>query len=88
MSAFTSYKYRRFDVRMGDSEVPDMALEGHSDTITGLSLSPDGHLLLSNAMDSTLRCWDVRPFASTAGDSSSMSRVCGVARLCEYRVLR
>ena len=26
---------------------------GHSDTITGLALSPDGHYLLSNSMDDT-----------------------------------
>mmetsp|Transcript_2312 Transcript_2312/g.7727 ORF Transcript_2312/g.7727 Transcript_2312/m.7727 type:complete len:133 (-) Transcript_2312:163-561(-) len=28
----------------------------------GIALSPDGQRLLSNAMDNTLRCWDVRPF--------------------------
>lgn len=36
---------------------------GHTDTVTGLSLSPDGNHLLSNSMDNTLKCWDVRPFA-------------------------
>lgn len=39
------------------------SLRGHTDTITGMSLSPDGHFLLTNAMDNTLRCWDVRPYA-------------------------
>lgn len=39
------------------------SMTGHTDTITGLSLSPDGHHLLSNSMDNTLRCWDVRPYA-------------------------
>ena len=37
-------------------------LIGHQDTITGLSLSNDGNYLLSNSMDHTIRCWDVRPF--------------------------
>ena len=37
-------------------------MSGHSDTVTGLSLSPDGTLLLSNAMDNTLRIWDTRAF--------------------------
>ena len=37
-------------------------MSGHSDTVTGLSLSPDGALLLSNAMDNTLRVWDTRAF--------------------------
>jgi Prp8 binding protein len=38
-------------------------LPGHTDTITSLRLSPDGSYLLSNAMDSSLRIWDVRPYA-------------------------
>lgn len=38
-------------------------LKGHTDTVTGLSLSPDGSYILSNSMDNTLRIWDVRPFA-------------------------
>ncbi|CAL8105319.1 unnamed protein product [Calicophoron daubneyi] len=41
-----------------------MLLTGHTDTVTGLSVSPDGNYLLSNAMDNTLRLWDVQPFAS------------------------
>jgi Prp8 binding protein len=42
-----------------------MSLLGHTDTITCLSLSPDGLQLLSNSMDCTMRSWDVRPFSST-----------------------
>ena len=38
-------------------------MKGHSDTVTGMSLSPDGSYLLTNAMDNSLRIWDVRPFA-------------------------
>lgn len=38
-------------------------LQGHSDTITGMQLSPDGSYLLTNAMDCTLRIWDMRPYA-------------------------
>eukprot|EP00906_Rhabdomonas_costata_P030032 RCo042410 len=41
---------------------------GHMDAITGSSLSPDGAHLLTNSMDNTLRCWDVRPFVQ-GGDS-------------------
>lgn len=40
-----------------------MTLSGHTDTVTGLSLSNDGNFLLSNAMDDMLRLWDVRPYA-------------------------
>lgn len=38
-------------------------MRGHTDTVTGLALSPDGSYLLSNAMDNTLRIWDIRPYA-------------------------
>jgi Prp8 binding protein len=39
-------------------------LQGHTDIVTSLSLSPDGNYLLSNAMDSTVRKWDLRPFVT------------------------
>ncbi|KAK4005256.1 hypothetical protein OUZ56_006970 [Daphnia magna] len=39
------------------------SLKGHSDTVTGLALSPDGSYVLSNSMDNSLRVWDIRPFA-------------------------
>mmetsp|Transcript_5165 Transcript_5165/g.7155 ORF Transcript_5165/g.7155 Transcript_5165/m.7155 type:complete len:349 (+) Transcript_5165:62-1108(+) len=48
-----------WDLRKGDV---DYVLEGHTDSITGLSLSPDGSFLLSNSMDNGLYQWDVRPF--------------------------
>lgn len=53
------------DVRCFDLRTCDVAmtLAGHSDTITGCSVSPDGNSLLTNAMDQTLRVWDVRPYA-------------------------
>lgn len=40
-----------------------LTLEGHSDIVTGMSVSPDGSHLLTNSMDNTLRVWDVRPYA-------------------------
>jgi Prp8 binding protein len=47
------------------------SLIGHRDSVTGLRLSPDGSFLLSNAMDSTVRCWDVRPFVAAAAAAPS-----------------
>ena len=41
----------------------EYTLVGHMDTITGLALSPCGSKLLSNAMDNTVRIWDVQPFS-------------------------
>ncbi len=46
---------------MWDLRKPQQAslvLKGHSDTVTGIKLSPDGTHLLSNSMDNTVRpCW-------------------------------
>lgn len=49
-----------WDLRKGEVV---MLLEGHNDTLTGMRLSPDGSYLLTNAMDCTLRIWDMRPYA-------------------------
>lgn len=40
-------------------------LDGHCDTVTGLKISPKGTHLLSNAMDNTVKIWDVKPFSIT-----------------------
>jgi len=58
-SAGLDNQIKVWDLRKKEVEYP---LFGHTDTITGLSLSPDGSYLLSNSMDQTIRCWDVRPF--------------------------
>ncbi|XP_015784103.1 U5 small nuclear ribonucleoprotein 40 kDa protein [Tetranychus urticae] len=50
-----------YDMRKGEILY---SMVGHFDSITGLSLSPDGSFVLSNAMDNTLCIWDIRPFAS------------------------
>jgi|EP00908_Phaeocystis_cordata_P010184 Prp8 binding protein len=55
---------RAYDLRR--PEGVSMVLQGHQDIVSGMRLSPDGNFLLSNAMDNTLRCWDVKPYA--AGD--------------------
>eukprot|EP00850_Spirogloea_muscicola_P007085 SM000035S13065 [mRNA] locus=s35:263044:265830:+ [translate_table: standard] len=49
-----------WDLRQGEVA---MVLRGHGDSITGMSLSPDGSFLLTNSMDCTLRLWDLRPYA-------------------------
>ena len=38
-------------------------MRGHNESVTGMELSPDGSYLLTNAMDDSLRIWDVRPYA-------------------------
>ncbi|CAK4075272.1 unnamed protein product [Aphanomyces euteiches] len=52
---------KQWDLRKTESGPVDI-LAGHSEIITSLQLSPDGNYVLSNAMDSTLRKWDIRPF--------------------------
>ncbi|EAS01921.1 U5 small nuclear ribonucleoprotein 40 kDa protein (macronuclear) [Tetrahymena thermophila SB210] len=51
------------DVKVLDlrKKIIDYVLFGHTDTITGISLSHDGSYLLTNSMDQTVRCFDVRP---------------------------
>ena len=44
-----------WDIRQGDVTY---SLSGHTDTVTGLRVSPNDHYLLSNAMDDTVRIWD------------------------------
>lgn len=55
-------------VRAWDRRNEDVVftLEGHKDTVTGMSLSPDGASLLTNSMDKSLICWDVRPFVTAS----------------------
>jgi len=42
---------------------PVLTLDAHTDTVTGLEVSPDGSYLLTNGMDNTVRLWDIRPYA-------------------------
>jgi Prp8 binding protein len=93
---------RRFDTRMlsgdvegsgynGDEDGLDLVLKGHKDTVTGLALSPDGDHLLSNGMDATVRCWDVRPYAAgtgMAGESRCESVAVGAQHGAEKNLLR
>jgi Prp8 binding protein len=53
------------DIKVWDlrKQAVTYTLLGHTDTVTSLQISPDNQTLLSNAHDSTVRTWDVRPFA-------------------------
>uniref|UniRef100_A0A0N5ADH4 U5 small nuclear ribonucleoprotein 40 kDa protein n=1 Tax=Syphacia muris TaxID=451379 RepID=A0A0N5ADH4_9BILA len=53
------------DLKLWDLRRNDLlfVMHGHTDTVTGLALSPDGSYVLSNAMDCTAMMWDIRPFA-------------------------
>lgn len=52
-----------WDLR-NDADAGLYTLDGHDDTITSLSLSPDGGTLLSNSMDHSVRTWSAKPFSS------------------------
>lgn len=52
-----------------------MTLEGHTDTLTGLSLNTDGNKLLSNGMDAQVLTWDVRPFLAEGASRCQQSFV-------------
>jgi Prp8 binding protein len=53
------------DIKVWDARKKEViySLRGHTETITSLEVSPDSQTLLSNAHDSTVRTWDIRPFA-------------------------
>jgi Prp8 binding protein len=63
---------RQWDLRQLSEEenrlegTVQMTLSGHTDTVTGISLSPDGSSLLSTSMDHSCRIWDVRAFSKSA----------------------
>jgi Prp8 binding protein len=52
-----------YDLRKGEEVY---SLGGHTDTPTSLSLSPNGHFLLSPSLSSQTLIHDVRPFAPSA----------------------
>lgn len=51
---------RTYDLRAGKL---CRTMRGHADAITDMQTDAEGSYLLSNAMDETLRVWDVRSFA-------------------------
>ncbi|KJZ70828.1 hypothetical protein HIM_09787 [Hirsutella minnesotensis 3608] len=55
------------DIRVWDLRKKSVvySMLGHTDTIMSLKVSPDTQSLVSYAMDSTVRTWDIRPFAPT-----------------------
>ncbi|KHN95185.1 WD40/YVTN repeat-like-containing domain protein [Metarhizium album ARSEF 1941] len=55
------------DIRVWDLRKKSVvySMLGHSDSIMSLRVSPDSQSLASYAMDSTVRTWDIRPFAPT-----------------------
>jgi len=61
------------------------SLIGHTDTISGLALSNDGNFLLSNSMDHTIKCWDIRPFIQ---GSRCIKTFTGVSHNFEKNLLR
>ena len=63
-------KLKAWDLRKPDEPVWTVST-GHTDTVTGMSLSPDGTQLLTNCMDNVVRTWDVRPFVA-GGDANRL----------------
>lgn len=53
------------DIHVWDIRKKSVAysMEGHTEVITSLQISPDQQTLLSNSLDSTVRTWDIKPFA-------------------------
>lgn len=66
---------------------PVFSLDGHTEAVTSLAVSPDGQTLLSNAMDSSVRTWSVRPFVP-AGQSRALTVYDGAPSGIEQMLLR
>ncbi|EDQ85719.1 uncharacterized protein MONBRDRAFT_11616 [Monosiga brevicollis MX1] len=63
------------DVKVWDVRKLDVLhlLKGHTDTVTGLSVSPDGKKVATNSMDNTVRIWDIQPFAQGSRLQTTLS---------------
>ncbi|EPR61158.1 U5 snRNP-specific protein [Toxoplasma gondii GAB2-2007-GAL-DOM2] len=75
---------RVYDLRGGDAESD--VYEGHTDSVTGLSISASGATLLSNAMDHTVRVWDIQPFVH--GGKRLVAALRGATHNFEKNLLR
>mmetsp|Transcript_33470 Transcript_33470/g.58643 ORF Transcript_33470/g.58643 Transcript_33470/m.58643 type:complete len:313 (+) Transcript_33470:2103-3041(+) len=60
-------------------------LSGHTDTVTGISVSPDYVNLLSNSRDGTLKIWDIQHFAH---DNRCLKTLRGVSHNYEHNLLK
>ena len=74
-------------MRRLEKPVVTFELNQHTDTITGLSLSPDDKYLLSNGMDSLIIKWDVQPFVLQS-TNRCITRYSGVHHGQERNLLR
>ena len=63
----------------------EFALYGHMDTVTGIAVSPCGKYLVSNAMDNTVRVWDIRPYVQ---EERCIHTLFGVQHNFEKNLLR
>eukprot|EP00347_Sterkiella_histriomuscorum_P017852 403347727 len=67
----------------------EFALLGHTDTVTGISLSKNGNFLVSNSMDNTVKVWDIRPYIQDNDDSKRcQNTLFGISHNFEKNLLR
>lgn len=67
-------------------ESNEFNLLGHTDTITGVSLSHNGKFLLSNSMDKSVKMWDISPFV--VGGNRWLKSFYGIMHNFEKNLLR
>merc|ERR1712194_759780 len=62
-----------------DGETAEVyVLRGHTDCVTGISLSPDGERLVSNSRDGAVQLWDVRSYVDSENGLGSGGRALGM----------
>lgn len=66
-------------VRMWDLRKHEVVFEltGHTDAITSMHLSPNGHSLLTHSQDNSVMAWDVRPFMSATAKTRQIGTYYG-----------
>lgn len=76
---------KKFVIKSNTIDI-NSSLIGHTDTVTGISISHGGNFLLSNSMDNSLCIWDIRPYVK--GGNRLMKILRGNVHNFEKNLLR
>jgi WD40 repeat protein len=55
----------------------ELALKGHTDSVTSVAISGDGQRIVSGSRDGTVKVWDVPACKQTTGQEAEMKTAAG-----------